>query len=479
MKQEEVIKTMTDMVFPKCKGLNAVLLMGSFARGSFTAKSDIDFSLWVEKGSFVVDDFISQMNLCLSGVKEIRFIALREKFVVYFSDCPKMELAISTEMNGLDRHFLGSEIEDKEKSIVFAKAEVASALREHLDAILSEKKQGLEVSRGRLVKDLVDKFIYEFENASDMHKRSDSYRFYFDYNIALHVVIQLWYIAQGRTDFYFAPRNIAKYLDKQGKEDLLELACSLYLPEANKKKRLLLDFFYKAIRLCGCHSENEMEDIKSFLEYVYQRDYVWNFRDLSMLCKKCRPGVIYRSSSFTRYQDSDAFDVTIKKNGITTIVDIRDEKEKREKPYDRQLLDNYHIRYLPLPMDILRPMEYDSEFPHYSDMEKEYRWFAMGNKEFFRKFFTEIDSSKEVIMVHCHAGKDRTGVVCALVGLLLREPEKVIENEYLESEMDSDEKYIRSFVAAVRECGGAEEFLLSCGIPSQKIEQWKMDIAMH
>lgn len=36
MKQEDIIKTMTDEVFPKCKGLNAVLLMGSFARGTFT-----------------------------------------------------------------------------------------------------------------------------------------------------------------------------------------------------------------------------------------------------------------------------------------------------------------------------------------------------------------------------------------------------------------------------------------------------------
>lgn len=478
MKQEDIIKTMTDEMFPKSKGLNAALLMGSFARGTFTTRSDIDFSLWVEKDNFVVENFISQLNLCLPGVKDIRFIALREKFVVYFSDCPKMELAITMQMSGLDKHFLGSEIEDKEKSIVFAKPEVAPALREHLDTILFEKKQGVNTSKERLVKDLVDKFIYEFENASDMHRRSDAYRFYFDYNIALHVATQLLHIAQGRIDFYFSPRNITKFFDKQYKEEFLELACSLYLPKANKKKRQLLDFFYNAIGLCDCHSEKEMDDIKSFLEYIYQRDYIWNFRDLSMLCKKCRPRVIYRSSSFTRYQDSDAFNVAVEKNGITTIVDIRDEKEKQDKPYDRQLLDDYHIRYFPLPMNITRSLDYDFEFPHYSDMEKEYRWFALGNKEFFRKFFTEIDTSKEVIMIHCHAGKDRTGAVCALIGLLLGESDNVLESEYLESEMDSDVRYIRSFIAAVRECGGAEEFLLSCGVLPQNIERWKTDIAV-
>ena len=479
MKQEDIIKAMTDEVFPKCKGLNAVLLMGSFARGTFTTRSDIDFSLWVEKDGFVVEDFISQMNLCLPGVRDIRFIALRDKFVVYFSDCPKMELAITTQMSGLDKHFLGSEIEDKEKCIVFAKSEVAPALREHLDAILSEKKQGLDTGKKRLVQDLVDKFIYEFENASDMHRRSDSYRFYFDYNIALHVAIQLLYIAQGRMDFYYSPRNITKFFDKQHREEFLELACSLALPEANKKKRQLLDFFYNAIELCGCHSEKEIGDIKSFLEYIYQRDYIWNFRDLSMLCKKCRPRAIFRSSSFTRYQDSDAFNVAIKKNGITTIVDIRDENEKQDRPYDRKLLDDFHIRYLPLPMDVMRSLDYDTEFPDYSDMEKEYRWFALGNKEFFRKFFTEIDTLKEVIMIHCHAGKDRTGSVCALIGLLLGESDEVLESEYLESEMDADVRNIRSFIATVRECGGAEEFLLSCGVSTQTIERWKADIVVR
>lgn len=130
-------------------------------------------------------------------------------------------------------------------------------------------------------------------------------------------------------------------------------------------------------------------------------------------------------------------------------------------------------------MDIMRSLDYDSEFPHYSDMEKEYRWFALGNKDFFRNFFSGIDVSKEVIMIHCHAGKDRTGAVCALIGLLLGESDEVLECEYLESEMDSDVKNIRSFIAAIKECGGAEAFLLSCGVAPQKIEQWKTDIAVR
>ena len=62
MKQEDIIKTMTDEVFPKCKGLNAVLLMGSFARGTFTTRSDIDFSLWVEKNGFFVEDIYFRFN---------------------------------------------------------------------------------------------------------------------------------------------------------------------------------------------------------------------------------------------------------------------------------------------------------------------------------------------------------------------------------------------------------------------------------
>ena len=82
-------------------------------------------------------------------------------------------------------------------------------------------------------------------------------------------------------------------------------------------------------------------------------------------------------------------------------------------------------------------------------------------------------------MIHCQAGKDRTGSVCALIGLLLGESDEVLESEYLESEMDADVRNIRSFIATVRECGGAEEFLLSCGVSTQTIERWKADTAVR
>ena len=473
MKQHAIIKTMAEKIFPNCRGIKAALLIGSFARGKVTSRSDIDFSLWVDKDDFETDDFIMQLKQGLSSIKNILYVHLREKIIVYFSDCPKMELLISTEIDNLDKHFLGSEIYNKKKSIVFAKDDIVKELESHLDTIISNKKQKLTISKRQLVRDLVDKFIYEFENASNMHKRSDSYQFYFDYNIALNVAVQLRHIAFGKTEFYFAPKNIANNFENKERELFLELACSLYLPEANKKKRKLLDFFYNAFEQCGCHSEMEIVEIKSFLEDVYRRDYFWNFRDLSMLCKKCKPGIIFRSSSFTRYQDSDAFNIVLEKYKITTIIDLRDSKEKQDKPYDMKLLEKNKIGYRQIPLDISRPSNFASEFPNYTDEEKEYRWFALGNKEFYKKFYTEIDLSKEVILIHCHAGKDRTGIVCALIGLLLGESDEIIENEYLESEMDSNVKNIQAFLSTIKEFGGAEKFLLSCGVSEQKIEQWK------
>ena len=94
MKQFEIIQSMKENVFPKSTGLNAALLIGSCARGTLTAKSDIDISLWIDKELFDVDKFTSLLKEFVGGVKKILPVAMRGKIAVYFSDCPKMELLI-------------------------------------------------------------------------------------------------------------------------------------------------------------------------------------------------------------------------------------------------------------------------------------------------------------------------------------------------------------------------------------------------
>jgi hypothetical protein len=60
-----------------------------------------------------------------------------------------------------------------------------------------------EQSNEKQITDLIDKFIYEFESCSGMHRRSDGYQFYFFYNIALQVAIQLNHLSKGHIKIQF------------------------------------------------------------------------------------------------------------------------------------------------------------------------------------------------------------------------------------------------------------------------------------
>ena len=477
MKQFEIIQSMKENVFPKSTGLNAALLIGSCARGTLTSKSDIDISLWIDKELFDVDKFTSLIKEFVGGIKKILPVAMRGKIAVYFSDCPKMELLIFSTIDGLDKHFLGSEIENRLENVLFSKDGITKEkLLSHLNAILLQKKEKVPYEKERIVRELADRFLYEFENASSKHKRSDSYKFYFDYNIAFQIAVQLSYIARGSMEHYYLPKNFSNGMSNEKKEEFISLAGSLDLQEANKKKRLLLDFFYEAIQNCNIHSKAETDNIKEFLESVYSRDYIWNFRDISLFCKHCKSGLVFRSSSFTRYQhDKSVFESVIKQYKINLIVDLREDKELEGNSYDKEILETHGIRYLNLAIDTKRPLINFADNLRL-DMEKEYRWFAVGNKDFFKKLFTQINPEKDVMMIHCFAGKDRTGCVCALIELLAGESKNTVETDYLESEMDSKIEYIRAFIDAIDECGGAEKFLLSCGIPAETIDLWKKTI---
>ena len=477
MKQFEIIQSMKENVFPKSTGLNAALLIGSCAKGTLTSKSDIDISLWIDKEVFDMGKFISLLKESISGIEKILPIAMRGKIAVYFSDCPKMELLIFSTIDGLDKHFLGSEIENRQENILFSRDGLTKEkLLSHLSKILLQKEEKAPYEKERIVRELADRFIYEFENASSKHKRSDNYKFYFDYNIALQIAVQLSYIARGSMAHYYLPKNFSSSMSNEKKEEFISLAGSLDLQEANKKKRLLLDFFYEAIQNCNIHSKAETDDMKEFIESVYSRDYIWNFRDISLFCKHCKSGLVFRSSSFTRYQhDKSVFESVIKQYKINSIVDLRENKELEKNSYDKEILESHGIRYLNLAIDTKRPLINFADNLRL-DMEKEYRWFAVGNRDFFKKFFTQINPEKDITMIHCFAGKDRTGCVCALIELLAGESKNTVETDYLESEMDSNIRHIRAFVDAIYESGGSEKFLLSCGVPAETINFWKKTI---
>ena len=477
MKQTDIIETMKNDVFPHCQGLKAAMLIGSCANGNMTSKSDIDIILWIEASSFSEDrlDYLIRQNI--PDVAKTLKVELRNKYVVYFQRCPKMELIVINKKEEVERLFLGSEINDVDNSILYADAQVYSDLQEYLHRIVDDKlEESVFDQTKRIVRELANKFVYEFENASDMHKRSDPYMFYYFYNIALHVAVQLRFISQKGLGHYYLPKHFAQSFCGDELNCFRKLNGSLYLPDAYEKKHNLLEFFYDSLDKLNVHTKKEIMDIRKFLDDVYERDYLWNFRDASDLNPAIMTRKIFRSSCFARYQNSPFFDRIIKKLGITVIVDLRDNKEFSEHPYNFAVLKKLGVRYVQIHVDVRPPDEFGELWKDESPRMIGYRWFALGNKTVYHQFYNQIDPVKDVILIHCHAGQDRTGVFIALVALLADESENNIETDYLESGKDADVACIRAFIDSVKSRGGAVSFLQSCGIDDGRIFLWKQTL---
>lgn len=64
-------------------------------------------------------------------------------------------------------------------------------------------------------------------------------------------------------------------------------------------------------------------------------------------------------------------------------------------------------------------------------MRESYRGYVRLNTHSFRELFTHLVNDEVPVVIHCTAGKDRTGFACALILHALGVPEKTIAEDYL------------------------------------------------
>ncbi|HCM90026.1 MULTISPECIES: tyrosine-protein phosphatase [Vagococcus] len=182
---------------------------------------------------------------------------------------------------------------------------------------------------------------------------------------------------------------------------------------------------------------------------------------------------------------------SIKKYGINTVIDLRTEQERRETGYtlteDKEIVKHYiSLMISDNVMDITQAeteMTLGSFYCKLLDESKE------QFKEIFEVFAS--DESKGVLF-HCAAGKDRTGVVAALMLNLLGANEAdIIANyevtySYLSANpkfeapdmyrhlINSDREHMIIFLDKLnKEYGNAEEYLKNCGVSVEKINNLK------
>jgi len=469
MQQLEIITKLKQVLF-ESPHIESAILYGSFARKTANVNSDIDIALIV-KQDFSAEELINRLNPEFHNqLKKVYRIEHRSKIVLYFSDLPKAEISYSYELSEIGRNYLGSEIPLNQvtNSILFDKTN--NALH-YLESITNAKILTGSNDKMKEVLNLTDKFVYEFESCSNAHRRGDGYHFYFFYNIALQIAIQLNHFSKGYTEFNFLPKRFtSNVLNKDELDDFYALRGSLFLPDANKQKRKLLNFFYNSIQ--SLISIEKQKELIEFCEWIYDRDFLWNFRDICLHNSSIKKGLIYRTASLTLFQHESFFESFIQAKKIGTVIDLRAEREVKESGYTEKSLNLF--KWVHTPFD---PWNQSLEFhnTHKQDDKTEvaYKYFAIECKNSIKLAMESILKERNSTIIHCFAGKDRTGILVTLIHLLSNAELSTIYNDYLASESDTNIKLLETVLEIINHQGGIENYFISCGLSINQVQKIK------
>ncbi|MEY2401621.1 MAG: protein-tyrosine phosphatase [Ilumatobacteraceae bacterium] len=142
-----------------------------------------------------------------------------------------------------------------------------------------------------------------------------------------------------------------------------------------------------------------------------------NFRDLGGLAtvdgRFTRHGVLFRSSALEELSSRDVR-LLIDDIGLRTVIDLRSVDDRE---IAQSLLDT-PVRYINLPISrggpttsLERPMGTDGRV----DMPRIYRMYIEKSAPAIGEIIAELTSGATPALFHCAAGKDRTGVVAAIL----------------------------------------------------------------
>lgn len=149
-----------------------------------------------------------------------------------------------------------------------------------------------------------------------------------------------------------------------------------------------------------------------------------------------KEGKFYRSAHLHKLKKRsfDRFDEL----GIREIIDLRNSKEIAQKP-DQIPAEKTYKKYSAFEdegdqLSQAKKLVLKGKV-NASDADKRmidfYREYVTENPETIKTIITEVLESKDPVLYHCTAGKDRTGIITALILTILKFDKETIYNDYL------------------------------------------------
>lgn len=281
------------------------------------------------------------------------------------------------------------------------------------------------------------RFVNQLEAASKHHARSDTYRYMFAMQIAYDALIRLACHVAGRTDSLYLPKAGHRVLER-----LLptwtsdRFGTTGNLRTANERKRNLLDCWkdlHELAKTRGTYLGDYAEEFR-FLESILARDHFWNMRDVvDGTTAPAMRGRLLRGACLAPHVGEPALNNLLQSSGVKWIVDLRREEERVLRPYPDDFPVQVH--HCPTWHTSERPESWPQRR---SEAGNDYAGVLMSMAPHV-PFVLELIASGEIGYIHCHAGRDRTGVICAIVLRILGHSRQDLSHSYgLSSDADME-----------------------------------------
>jgi len=444
-------------------GLRGCFWFGAFCRGALDDRSDLDVA-------FVVAPGLDAQGLRADLLRALADLSVEVEWSTHLARDRRIVMWLAPDLLRIDVHYahhpaelswLVDSLDVPAPRLVAAWPPKDAALDELVArAAVTVDRDDAALRRDRAEEE-IDKFVVAFEACSAAHSRSDAYGFYFQYDLALGRLLRVLQLARVGYDHLYLPRNLlAGRMSLPEQIEMRSLAASLYLPDATKLKDRLAQRFVAAVSEArpALGIDRDAGQLRVLLERIRNRDVFFNVRDVATsFPARVRPGRWFRASTLSRWSGTAELREWLAHAGVSDIVDMRTPQEVSRMPYSPEDLDG--IRHHALPIVGPGSVEPDDAF-----------------FELLGQHSTQVRSIVQVmlraegaVVVHCHAGKDRTGWLCAMIQAAMLLPAPHIEEDYLASKMDTREVFIRSLLVALQARGGAGQVLGDLGVRSDEI----------
>jgi protein-tyrosine phosphatase len=162
-----------------------------------------------------------------------------------------------------------------------------------------------------------------------------------------------------------------------------------------------------------------------------------NFRDVAETAPGLRPGLLFRSDAILDPDDADAS--RLREYGIRLVIDLRSDQERKSAPNHWWTANGVEIAEFDVaasgdPGNIMASLINDpSVAGAHRMMVGAYASFAAGILPMLRFLGEKLEAGALPVMLHCTAGKDRTGVSVALLLIALGIAREHVHHDYLAS----------------------------------------------